>query len=408
MRILHTSDWHLGKNLEGCSRLEEQELFIEELIEIVDRENVDMIIISGDIYDTGNPPARAEKLFYFALKKISKGGKRPVLVIAGNHDHPERLSAAGPLAYEQGIILLGTPKSIARVGEYPYYKITDAGEGYVEIEKDKEKVVIITIPYPSEKRLNELISISMDEEEMQRSYSERMAVLFDNLSSKYRKDTINIAAGHFFISGGESTDSERPIQLGGSLAIDPSVLPRKAQYVALGHLHRPQKVKGTEVEARYSGSPLQYSKSEISYSKSLYIVDVCVGEKANIQEVYLKNYKPIEVWRCESIEEAIKKCEENSKRNVWVYLEIKTDRILLQSEIKEMKKTKEDIVEILPLFYESEKEEKELKSIKEKKVDELFKEFYIHQKQVQPSAEMMELFLSIINEEEEKDEAQDA
>lgn len=408
MRILHTSDWHLGKNLEGYSRLDEQAAFIEELIEIIDDKNIDMVIISGDVYDTGNPPAKAEQLFYSAIRRISNGGKRPVLIIAGNHDNPDRLSAPSPLAYEQGIILLGTPKSVAQVGDYPYYRIVDAGEGYIEIELNREKLVALTLPYPSEKRLNEIISIDMDERERQKSYSQRIGQLFEHLSSKYRQDTINIAVGHLFMVGGEETDSERPIQLGGSLAVEPSVLPKNAQYVALGHLHRPQRVKGTEVEAYYSGSPIQYSKSEISYSKCLYIVDVCAGEKAKIEEVYLKNYKPIEVWRCESIEEAMEKCRENSQRNLWVYLEIKTERVLLQSEIKELRRLKQDIVEILPIFSTHEKEEEAIDSIKEKSIDTLFKEFYIHQRQVEPTEEMMELFLSVMMGEEDEDAAEEA
>ncbi|WP_058486849.1 metallophosphoesterase family protein [Defluviitalea phaphyphila] len=404
MRILHTSDWHLGKNLEGYSRLDEQEQFIEELIEITNRKNVEMIIIAGDVYDTANPPAKAEKLFYYALKELSNGGKRPVLVIAGNHDNPDRLVAASPLAYDHGIILLGTPKSVAKIGDYKNYRIVDAGEGYIEIQIKKEKIVILTIPYPSEKRLNEIISIDMEETKMQRNFSKKIEILLNKLSSKYREDTINVAVGHFYMMGGEETDSERQIQLGGSFAIDPLVLPKKAQYVALGHLHRPQKVKKTEVKAYYSGSPIQYSKSEISYSKCVYIVDVCAGEEAKIEEVYLKNYKPIEVWKCESIEDAINKCRENSDRNVWVYLEIKTDRVLLQSEIKEMRKLKSDIVQIIPIIKEQE-EEKETETMKEKRLDELFKEFYIQQRGVEPTEEMIEIFLSLMNEGENKYEA---
>ncbi|NLJ88244.1 MAG: exonuclease SbcCD subunit D [Epulopiscium sp.] len=407
MKILHTSDWHLGKNLEGYSRLEEQGQFLEELLEIVDREKIDLVIISGDIYDSGNPPAKAEKLFYSYLKRITKGGKIPTLVIAGNHDNPERLVAASPLAYEQGIILLGTPKSKALIGDYDYYSIIDAGEGYLEIEKNKERLVALTIPYPSEKRLNEMLSESMDEEEQQKSYSQKIADLLEKLSIKFREDSINIIVGHFFVAGGEGTDSERPIQLGGSLAVEADVFPKKAQYIALGHLHRPQKVKGTQLEVYYSGSPLQYSKSEISYAKSIYIVDILPGQKANVTEFYLKNYKPIEVWKCSSIEDALKKCEENSEKNVWVYLEIKTDRVLLQSEIKEMRRLKKDIVEIVPIFNDEEEEE-EIEDNKEKSLEELFKEFYYHQKQVNPTEEMIELFLSIINEGEEKDETRNS
>lgn len=408
MRILHTSDWHLGKLLEGYSRLEEQEEFLEELIQIAEEQQVDLIIIAGDIYDTGNPPARAEKLFYHGTRRLSKGGRRPILIIAGNHDHPERLTAASPLAYEQGIILLGTPKTVAEIGEYSHYAIVDAGEGYVEIRCKEEVVVAITIPYPSEKRLNEILSEAMEEEERQKSYSQKIGEILDTLSQKYREDTINIAAGHFFMMGGEGSDSERPIQLGGSLAVEPKVLPKKAQYVALGHLHRPQKVRGCETTAIYSGSPIQYSKSEIHHPKCVYIVDIKAGVEPTIETVYLRNYKPIEVWACSSIEEALQRCEENRDKRVWVYLEIHTDRVLLQSEIKQMRKLKEDIVEIRPIFGEQEEayiEEME----QEKSIQELFREFYVHQRQVQPTEELIEIFLRVTMEkEEEEDETQEA
>lgn len=404
MRILHTSDWHLGKHLEGYSRLEEQEKFIEELIEIIDRESVDLVIIAGDIYDNGNPSAKAEKLFYSSLKRIAKGGKIPALIIAGNHDNPDRLVAASPLAYEQGIILLGTPNSKAVAGDYDYYRIVDAGEGYIEIEKNNEHLLALTLPYPSEKRLNEMISESLEEEEQQKSYSQKIGSILENLSSKFREDTINIVVGHFYVAGGEVSDSERPVQLGGSYVVEADVFPQKAQYIALGHLHRPQKVKGTDLEAYYSGSPIQYSKSEISYAKSVYIVDLLPGQKAVVKEILLKNYKPIEVWKCDSIEEAIMKCKENSDKDVWVYLEIKTDRVLLQSEIKEMRRLKKDIVEIVPVFNDEE-EELEIEDIREKTLEELFVDFYYHQKQVKPTEEMIELFLSIMNEGEEEDEA---
>ncbi len=128
MRILHTSDWHLGKCLEGYSRLEEQQQFIEELSTIADDNNVDMVLIAGDIYDNNNPSAAAEKLFYSSAKKLSLNGKRPIVIIAGNHDNPERLTAANPLAYEHGIIILGTPKSVAQVGKYKGYDIISSSD----------------------------------------------------------------------------------------------------------------------------------------------------------------------------------------------------------------------------------------------------------------------------------------
>ncbi|MCY6957515.1 exonuclease SbcCD subunit D [Clostridium brassicae] len=408
MRILHTSDWHLGKMLEGASRMDEQEKFLEDFINIVEEKQIDMVIISGDIYDNSNPPARAEKMFYTALKKICNKGKRLVLVIAGNHDNPERLEAASSLAYGQGVIILGRPKSCAEIGKCGEYEILDSGEGFIEININKEKAVIITLPYPSEKRLNEILSEGIEEDERQKNYSERISELFEHLSKKYRDDTINLAVTHLFVLGGEETDSERPIQLGGSLAVSATALPERAQYIALGHLHKPQYIKA-RTKCVYSGSPLQYSKSEIGYTKSCYLVDVKAGQEAVIEEIHLKNYKPIEVWRCKSVEEAIKKCEENSDKNIWVYLEIETDKYISQEDIKTMKSLKDDILEIKPLIQGKDEDSQDFYNIKEKSMREFFEEFYIKQRMVKPDEEVMELFLDIAGEEDgEEYEAQDA
>lgn len=142
MRILHTADFHLGKNLEGFSRMDEQEEFLKDFIKIVKENNIDLVIIAGDIYDNSNPPARAEKMFYSTLKQLSENGERLILVIAGNHDNPERLVAAGPLAREHGIIMIGTPKTIIEKGDYGKHKILNSGEGFIEIEINNEKAVI--------------------------------------------------------------------------------------------------------------------------------------------------------------------------------------------------------------------------------------------------------------------------
>ena len=204
LRILHTADWHLGKNLEGISRMEEQEEFLNDFVSIVEENNIDLIMIAGDVYDNSNPPARAEKMFYDTLKRLSGDGERLTLVISGNHDNPERLIAAGPLARDHGIIMVGTPKTVVSCGEYGKHKVLTSGEGFIEIEMNNEKAVILTVPYPSEKRLNEVIYNGMDEEEEKaKSYSDRIFSLFDALKSHYREDTINLAISHLFAMGSE-------------------------------------------------------------------------------------------------------------------------------------------------------------------------------------------------------------
>lgn len=401
MKILHTGDWHLGKNLEGQSRMDEQEKFLEDFVKIVEENNIDLIIIAGDIYDSSNPPARAEKMFYDTLKKLSKNGERITLVIAGNHDSPERLIAAGPLAMEHGIIMCGTPKTIVPVGKYGANRVLDSGEGFVEIEINNERAIILTVPYPSEKRLNEVIYDSMsDSEDKAKSYGEKVAEIFNRLKTHYREDTINLAVSHIFAMGSEESGSEKSIQLGGSYIVDGSCFPKEAQYIALGHIHKPQIVPGTNKKARYCGSPIHYNKKEINFKKKCFIVDVKAGEECDISEVEFKVYKPIEIWKCASIEEAIEKCEENKDREVWVYLEITTDRYIKEDEIKEMKSLKRDILEIMPKFKNSD-DENEFENINDKPFDEIFKEFYKKERNVEPTEELVDFLLSIVSEEDE-------
>ncbi len=406
MKILHTGDWHLGKNLEGKSRMEEQEAFLEDFAGIVEKNNIDLVIIAGDIYDHSNPPARAEKMFYDTLKKISSNGERLTLVISGNHDNPDRLVAAGPLAREHGIIMVGTPKTVVMPGEYGKHKIVASGEGFIEIEVNGEKAVVLTVPYPSEKRLNEVLYGEMDEdEERLKSYSDRIHSLFNSLSENYREDTINLAVSHLFAMGSQESGSERSIQLGGSYIVDRSCFPDKAQYIALGHIHKPQIVPGTDGRARYSGSPIHYSKKEINFTKKCYVVDAKAGEPCNIEEVQFKVYKPIEIWKCESIEEAITKCEDNKDRECFVYLEIMTDRFIREDEIKQMKDFKKDILEITPILKAEEGEDTEGTSLSEKSFEEIFTEFYVKERKVNPDEELVQLLLSIVSEEGEENEA---
>lgn len=398
MRILHTSDWHLGKNLEGHSRMDEQEAFLNDFVDIVSKNNIDMTIIAGDIYDGANPPARAEKMFYDTLKKLSSDGDRITVVIAGNHDNPDRLVAAGPLAMEHGIIMVGTPKSIVPVGKYGKHRVINSGEGFIELQINGERAVIITVPYPSEKRLNEVLYGEMDEDSTRiKSYSERIKKLFDNLSKNYRDDTINILVSHLFTMGNEDTGIDKNSQLGGSFIVDSSCFPKKAQYIALGHIHKPQIVPGTDKRARYSGSPLEYNKKEINFKKKCFIVDLKVGEKCKVQEVEFKTYKPIEVWRCKSIQAAIEKCIENKDKDCWVYLEIETDTYIGEEDIKKMKAAKKDILEIMPKIKDKNNEDIDINNFSNKSFDEIFKEFYLKERGMNPERELVDLLLSVVN-----------
>ena len=401
MKFIHTSDWHIGKNLEGHSRLEEQEKFCDDFVKIVEENNIDMVIIAGDVYDTSNPPAGAETLFYKTICRLADDGNRCVLVIAGNHDNPERLSAVSPLAKEQGIIILGYPLSSTTESKYKGFEITEAGRGYLKLKIGGEKATIITLPYPSEKRLNDAIRNVDDENELQKNYSNKVGDIFRKLEENFEEDSINIAVSHLFVSVGDPSDSERQIQLGGSLVVDKHDLPQKAQYTALGHLHKPQKAS-ERLNVYYSGSPLQYSVKERIYAKGANIVEIHANETPVVEQVYFNNYKPIEVFKCDGIEEALKVCEENKDRDIWSYFEIKTDEVISQENIKKMKEYLKDIIEIKPIIT-SHYEEENI-DLKEKSMAQLFNDFYKFKEKCEPRGELMDLFLNIVSEEGEENE----
>ncbi len=406
MKLLHTADWHLGKYLEGYSRINEQEDFVAELIEIADNQDIDMVLIAGDIYDSFNPSADAEKLFYRALKGLSRDGKRLVCIISGNHDSPNRLTAPTPLTYSQGIIIMDKPLdlNIDKVGKH---RVIEGGKWFMEFEINDERVVLLALPYPSESRLNEVLGEIRDERIHQESYSKKVGELFSELESNYREDTINIAMTHLFIAGGKESSSERPIQIGGGLTVSAEDLPLNSQYTALGHLHRCQ-TASSERNAYYSGSPIQYSASEKDQDKSVSIVELKAGEEAEVEHIKLTNRKPIEVWSVEGIEKALEKCQENEGREVWAYLKIKTDSPLLQSDIKKIKTIKKDILSIIPITSEEYEQEIAVELMEELNIEDLFKEYYRRSKKLDPGEEIMDMFFKILENKEDYDETETA
>ncbi len=276
MKILHTSDWHLGKTLENRERLTEQREVLEELCQLTEAHAVDLVLIAGDVFDNFLPTAAAEELFFDTVERLAANGQRGVVIIAGNHDSPERLCAARQLAKRQGIILLGLPKSTAVLGQSAGggVQVVESGAGWLELALPKvaEHAVLIALPYPSEARLEEVLTLGLDEKQLQEAYAEKIGWLFAELATHFRPETVNLALSHLFILGGETTESERPIQLGGAPTVPASKLPAAAQYVALGHLHKPQKAIGAKIPAYYSGSLLQYSFAEAGMEKAVYLV----------------------------------------------------------------------------------------------------------------------------------------
>ena len=389
MRILHTADWHLGKTLEGRSRLEEQAEFLDELNQIVKDEHIDVIVMAGDAFDTVNPPARAEQLFYESLSALSDKGKRQVVVISGNHDNPDRLSAASPLTNEQGIHLIG----------YPTNDLI-----HVDVPSASERLSIAALAYPSEARLNEVLAETFEEKLLRDQYNLKIQQMFQHLSSQFQADTVNIATSHIYVAGGSQTDSERPIEVGGAYTVAAESLPESACYVALGHLHRPQTIKRAKTIARYSGSPLAYSFSEAGYAKSVTIVDAQPNETASWKEVFLSSGKPLVKWKAtEGLSQVHSWLDEKRDLQAWIDLEIHlTDQLSIE-QIHQLRKQHSGFVHIRPKFKELQQKE-EQKQVEKLSIEERFVKFYERQTGGGlPDEKTVKLFLELANDMQEEE-----
>lgn len=395
MRILHSSDWHLGKKLEGYSRIKEQRLFIDNLVKIADGEEVDMIVVAGDIYDVSNPPIEAEKLFYNGVKRLSNNGKRPVIIIPGNHDNPEKLSNINPLASEDGIIIFEKPFEKKEVGKYGEFDITSSTYGGIEIKiNDNKKAFVYALPYPGEKALGEVFH--RDDNSDKVTYSERIQEILREGISQKPKDIPGIIITHIFLTGSIYDEDERPIELGGSLAVNINNLP-ETDYIALGHIHKPIVYKSKR--AVYSGSPIEYRVSENKFEKQVFIADLNGNLDTDIRGIKVENYKPIKKYQVDSIEEAIKKSKELSENTSeeWVYLEIKSNRPLQNNEVREIKKNK-DIIEIIPIISWGDLEDLEVEEYTMENIDTAFKKFYKKKNNIDPSTEIVNIFNNLLGE----------
>ena len=296
MKILHTADWHLGKRLNNYSRHEEQQIVLNEICEIADRENVDVVIIAGDLFDTFNPPNESTSLFYKTCKRLSNNGLRPIIAIAGNHDSPERIEAPNPLARECGIIFAGYPKSIIEPYELPNgFAVTRSTEGFIELQVlgYDYPLRILLAPYANEYRLAEYLGVENTDETLRQLLSEKWAHVFDSPSA-----SVNIAIAHLFVmvKGGEvpeEPEEERPINIGGASAIYTENFPKQLQYIALGHLHRQQEIAKKPCPVIYCGSPLGYSFNEKNQDKYVMLIDAKPSQKVDYQRIKLETPKKL-------------------------------------------------------------------------------------------------------------------
>lgn len=376
MRILHTSDWHFGRNIENFSRQQEQEAFSKELVEIAVEEKVDLCIVAGDVFDSFNPPVWAQKLYYETLKNLTDNGVG-VVVAAGNHDSPQGLCSAESLARSCGVVMCEYPLSVAETGDYgKLFTVTESGEGWFAITlKNGEKAVVASLPYPSESRIAKVVEYSEGEENIKADYNKRLGELMNTVCANFQPDSANIMISHIYVNGGKTSDSERNFQLGGAYAVMGSTIPVECDYVALGHLHRPQKAEGCLCPAYYSGSPMSYSFSETGYAKSVYVVDI-INHKAEVKTLQLESGRSLVSVTLEGAEEAVRWCREQGDAKIWAELKIKTDMPLTAEQLKIMREACPGIVSVQPQLTGAENIVETTERRLGKSLEESFEDYY--------------------------------
>lgn len=400
MKILHTADWHLGKRLEQFSRLEEQSAVLAEICGIADEQNVDAVIIAGDLFDTFNPPTEAVDLFYKTLKRLTNNGKRLVVAIAGNHDSPERIEAPDPLARECGIVFSGFPTTVVPAFELDSgLKIVKSQPGFIEVQLPNSTfpLRLILTPYANEYRMKTFLGVEDAEHELRQVLEEHWNTL---ATAHCDENGVNILVTHLFmVKNGaaqpEEPEEEKPINhVGGAQAIYTANVPEQMQYVALGHLHRPFQMDDAPCPVVYSGSPLSYSFSEAEQQKFVNILHAEPGQIIHYEKIPLHSGKRLIRHRADGSEAALTWLAANP--NILVELTLVTESYLTAAERKSILNAHDGIVTIIPEIRNPEKESTSHKSIDlNQQMDDLFRD-YFHSKTGQPlNDELLALFQEI-------------
>jgi exonuclease SbcD len=305
MKILHTSDWHLGQSFMGKSREEEHQAFLTWLLKTIEEKNINVLIVAGDIFDTGTPPNYALELYYNFLTKLSLSSCENIIITAGNHD---------------SIATLKAPKQLLKA--LNIHVVTSGDENENEIVKiyNQERLegIVCAVPFLRDYVVRKSINAqTMNDKEysLTQGIKEHYKSVYKEAVSVLDKENIPIiATGHLTTVGAKTSESEREIYIGGTLDIDSGFLGEHFDYVALGHLHINQKI-GCE-HVRYSGSPIPLSFSESSSQKKVNIVEF-ENKQVSVTELDIPLHRPLLVIDGNLIS-ILEELESVTDKNTWI------------------------------------------------------------------------------------------
>ena len=324
MKILHTADWHLGQKFIHSDREQEHILALEWLIEVIKKEKIELLIVAGDVFDIGSPPNYAQKLYYGFFKALLATGCEHCVVIGGNHDSPSMLNAPKELLdiFNITVVSAATDNLQDEIIE-------------IKAKNGDLKMVVAAVPFLRDRDLK---AASMEETAFEKAEQIKLGIYkhYQNMAEiceKYTKTPV-IATGHLFAKGAQSSDKQDNIYVGNLENISAEQFSSVFDYVALGHIHRAQKL-GERENVRYSGSLIPLSFSEVQDIKSVTVVDFEGKKIKKIEVLDIPVFRKLKLFRgtLEEVKEKLSKHNvrlllNKNKLRTWAEIQIESDTIL--------------------------------------------------------------------------------
>jgi exonuclease SbcD len=284
VKLLHTADWHVGRTIRGRTRADEHRGVLDEIVGIARDEVVDLVIVAGDLFDVSAPSPESEDIVYRALLDLASTGA-DVVVIAGNHDHPGRLAAVRPLL------------NLTRVRTAAFFE--RPGEGGVARIRTRTgaKVRVAMLPFLSQRTIVKAdVLMAQDAADHVQHYADRFRRITSMLCDDFDAECINIIAAHATVVGARLGGGEREAHTLDDYHITAGVFPANAHYVALGHVHRAQRIHGA-CPIWYAGSPLQLDFGETANTPRVLIAEMAVDMPAQVREIPLASGRRLRTVR---------------------------------------------------------------------------------------------------------------
>lgn len=320
MRILHTADWHLGRTLYGKKRYAEFEAFLDWLAKAIIEHQVDVLLIAGDVFDTSTPSNRAQSLYYQFLHKVARGQCRHIVIIGGNHDSPSFLNAPKTLLQALDVHVVGSVPD-------------DLSDEVITLYNNNQpEAIICAVPYLRDKDIRLLeAGENIDDKNAKliegiRAHYFDVCAIAEQKQREYAVQGFNnipiIGMGHLFTAGAQTVDGDgvRELYVGSLAHVGRDLFPSTIDYLALGHLHVPQKVGGAE-HIRYSGSPIPMGYGEIKQDKQVLLVDF-EGKEIEVMPLSVPRFQELVkiVGNVAEIQRAIERLK-IEQSNAWLEIE---------------------------------------------------------------------------------------